>query len=176
MKNRRLDPDSSEAADGELCYQSAMRLLEFRFRSRLELQRRLQQRGYLPEVILSALERLIAEKWLDDRRFAEAFARTRLRKQRGVARISMELAALGVEQTTVRDGIASAVVDEPEAEHLARATEKKARALERRYGAEVLITDEGRNKLTSFLLKQGYAYGNVASAVEMTIRQRASRD
>ena len=50
------------------------------------------------------------------------------------------------------------------------ACRKKADALARRHGPEYLSSDEGRNKLIGYLLKQGYDYAAVLAAVRGSIR------
>src|ERR1041384_558987 len=131
----------------EQCYLSALRILGYRFNSELELRRKLQRKKFEKPIIDATIARLREEKWLNDERFAGAFARTRSRKRIGAKRIVLELRAAGVE-----DDVASRAVHEnidPEKER-----EQIRAILQRR--AELLASGDGRRKLFSYLLKQGY--------------------
>src|SRR6185436_9642824 len=128
--------------DAERCYVAALRILGFRFNSELELRRKLQRRKFEKPVIDATIARLREEKWLNDERFAGAFARTRMRRRIGAKRIVLELRAAGVEDETASRAVAENV--DPEKERA------QVRAIiERRSGWE-------RNKLARYLLKQGY--------------------
>ena len=126
----------------EQCYVSALRILGYRFNSELELRRKLQRKKFEKPVIDATIARLREEKWLDDERFAGAFARTRSRKRIGAKRIVLELRAAGVDDDVASRAVRENIDPEKEREQL--------RALiERRSGQE-------RNKLAAYLLKQGY--------------------
>jgi regulatory protein len=128
--------------DAERCYVAALRILGYRFNSELELRRKLQRKKFEKPVVDATIARLREEKWLDDERFAGAFARTRSRKRIGAKRIVLELRAAGVD-----DGVASRAVREnidPEKER-----EQLRALIARRSHLE-------RNKLAQYLLKQGY--------------------
>ena len=71
-----VDPDDREAAAA-----MAQRLLAITDRSRVELQRRLERRGYTPSTAAEAVDRLAARGWVDDARLAEDLAR----RERGPA-------------------------------------------------------------------------------------------
>src|SRR5690349_11464135 len=79
------------------CYQSALRILQYRFNSEAELRRKLAAKKFDADAIDAAIARLREEKWLDDERFAEAFVRTRMRKRVGPLRVRRELNAAGVD-------------------------------------------------------------------------------
>ncbi|HKR62932.1 MAG TPA: regulatory protein RecX [Thermoanaerobaculia bacterium] len=152
----------------ERCYIAAMRILNYRFNSEAELRRKLRAKKYEREVIDATIDRLRREKWLDDERFAGAFVRTRASKKVGRKRILRELGAAGVDSDTASQAVAENVDEEREREALRALCDRRARQLVRRHGAEFLRTSEGRNKLSVYLLNQGYDAALVTQAVKET--------
>ena len=145
-----------------------MRILHYRFNSEAELRRKLRGKDFEKDVIEATIERLRKEKWLDDERFAGAFARTRALKKVGRKRILRELQAAGVENETATQAVAENVDAERELDGLRALCARRARQLVRRHGADYLATSEGRNKLTVYLLNQGYDAALVSQAVKET--------
>ena len=150
------------------CYQSALRILSYRFNSVAELRTKLRAKRFEAADIDDALARLADEGWLDDARFAGAFVRTRQSKKIGTRRIERELQAAGVDRETVQRAIRENTDPEREREDLTAAYAKRRRILIRRHGAEYLESDEARKKLTAFLLKQGYDAALIRSVVKET--------
>jgi regulatory protein len=155
--------------DIERCYTAALRFLQYRWNSVVELRRKLRGKQFSDEVISSTLERLRAEKWLDDERFAAALVRTRSRGRIGRLRIRSELGAAGVDDETIARAIDGNIDEEAERTALETLCRKKIRLLDLRRGSGYAATDEGRNKLTSYLLKQGYDAGLVEQVVREVI-------
>ena len=144
------------ADDLDHCYKAALRILRHRFNSTAELRLKLRVRNFDKQVIDAAIGRLTDEHWLDDERFAGSFARTRAGKRVGPRRIARELAAAGVNQDD-----AAKALEEVSNEDRVRADalalcQKRIRILARRHGPEFVRSAEGRNKLTLYLLQQGY--------------------
>jgi regulatory protein len=152
--------------DLERCYIAAMRILNVRFNSEAELRRKLSGKKFERGVVESTLARLRKEKWLDDERFAAAFTRTRLGKRIGRTRVRRELAAAGVAEDVAARAVAENADPERERENLAAETEKKRRAIERRHGAEYAASPEGRRRLAAHLVKRGYDFVLVRSALD----------
>jgi SOS response regulatory protein OraA/RecX len=91
-------------------------------------------------------------------------------------RIRQELQAAGVGRETAARAIAENVDRETELEQLRALCEKRNRILVRRLGDDFLTTDEGRNKLVGYLLKQGYDAALVLSVVRDLTRENRSAD
>lgn len=152
------------------CYLAALRILQYRFNSEAELRRKLARKQFEKDEVDRAIEKLRAEKWLDDERFAGAFVRTRASRKVGKLRIARELAAAGVDADTAESAIAENVDAESERESLVELGVRRARMLSRRHGEDFLSTSEGRNKLAAYLLKQGYDAALVREALkEITV-------
>jgi regulatory protein len=137
--------------DLDRCYVSAMRILRYRFNSAAELRRKLRSKGFEREVIDATLTRLANEKWLDDERFAAAYVRTRVLKRKGSRRIRRELMGAGVPDEIIDRAVDENVDSEDEHARALALARKRLPILSRRYAPEVV-----RNKLTAYLLNQGY--------------------
>jgi len=138
------------------CYAAALRILGYRFNSELELRRKLQRKKFEKAIIDQTIARLRDEKWLDDERFAGAFVRTRSRKRIGAKRIALELRAAGVDDDVAARAVAENVDPEQERAQIRAIVTRRAASLE---------TPQGRNKLASYLLKQGYDAALIADVV-----------
>jgi len=137
--------------DLDRCYLSALRILKYRFNSAGELRRKLRAKGFDRDVIDATVTRLGNEKWLDDARFAAAYVRTRSQKRKGRLRIRRELIGAGVSDDIIERAVSENVEAEDERARARALAEKKQASLARRYAPEVV-----RNKLTAYLLNQGY--------------------
>lgn len=85
-------------------YQNALRLLGYRPRSRLEVERHLHQKGYEAEAIEAAMARLVANRYIDDEAFARSWLNHRERlRPRGARGLSHELRQKGVEREIIEE-------------------------------------------------------------------------
>jgi regulatory protein len=80
---------------------TAMDLLARREHGRVELTRKLRQRGALPEMIDIALDRLTEEGLLSESRYLESFVSYRARSGYGPLRIREELGQRGLQRTDI---------------------------------------------------------------------------
>jgi regulatory protein len=136
-------------------YLDALRRLARRDHSEQELRRALL-RKHEEDVVDRVVARLRRERAVDDRRFAEAYSRSRLTHHGlGRQRIHQDLRRRGIARTTAEAGLKEA---------LAEASEDAALdALARRYWA-AHTRDEPRQrvrKLWAYLLRRGYPAGLV---------------
>lgn len=143
-----------------------MRILNYRFNSEAELRRKLRSKDFGDDVIASTIERLRSEKWLDDARFAGALVRTRARKLVGPRRIARELTAAGVDADTASAALRENADADAERAAAASLGAKRLRILLRRHGEDAA---EVRNKLTAYLLNQGYDPALVRDVVKEII-------
>jgi regulatory protein len=141
-----------------------MRILNYRFNSEAELRRKLAIKEFDDETIDAVVVRLRGEKWLDDERFADAFVRTRMHKRIGRLRIRRELIAAGVDDEIAAGALRRNADAEGEREALAALARKRAARLD-------LATPQGRNKLTGYLLKQGYDAALIREVTVTLIRE-----
>ena len=104
--------------------QTCFRLLKIRPRSRQELQERLTQKNYSPEVIAKVVAVLTGLKLIDDRRFAHDWVSWRLTNSYGKHRIIAELKQKGINDTLITETLNNALTDYNE-ERIARDLAKK---------------------------------------------------
>jgi regulatory protein len=151
-------------------YASALRILSYRFNSEAELRRKLRAKKFEPDDIDEALARLRSESWLDDDRFAAAFVRARSAKRIGPLRIRRELGAAGVDPEVTDRALAANGDEETSEAVLAGLCAKRMRIVARRYGEDYLSTEEGRQRIAAYLVRQGYELGDVLGAIRCSLK------
>lgn len=140
----------------EVLYQVALRLIDYRPRTRRELAERLMQKGYEPEPIRSTLERLDHAGLLDDRQYATEFVIDRSHsKPRSKRLLKMELQQRGIASETAADA-----VQQLDDEVSARAA--GTRALRRWQG---LDRNTFERKCTDFLARRGFGYETIRAVI-----------
>jgi regulatory protein len=139
----------------QAAYVDALRRLARRDHSEQELRRALL-RQHEEEVVDRVVARLRRERALDDRRFAEAYSRSRLtRRGLGRQRIRQDLHRRGVPRAVVEAGLGEALADAPEGPVID--------ALARRYWAAHTRDEPAQRvrKLWGFLVRRGFPPGLV---------------
>jgi len=156
--------------DRERAYAAALRILNVRFNSEAELRRKLALKELPGDAIDDAIERLRLEKWLDDERFAAAFVRMRVRKGIGRLRIRRELTAAGISDDVASAALAAHCDAGGQQDALVALCTKKIAIIARRHGTEYVRSDQGRKKLVSYLLNQGYEMAAVLETIRQSLR------
>jgi len=149
-------PRSAAKSPPPTAYQRALRRLARRDHSAADLRRALMERGHSEQEVEDALVRLRKERYIDDRDFAERFARSRLAHAGlGRGRIRQGLRQRGIGRADGEAGLAAALLDVDERAALDR--------LARRYfRLHVRSEPEQRlPRLWAFLLRRGFAPGLV---------------
>jgi regulatory protein len=151
----------SELADIEAAYRAAMRLERLRSHARADLRRRLVMKQHPPAAVDAALDRLTDHGLLDDRRFADAFTRSRVARGRGAARLIRDLLSHGVERGVAEAAVTQVLAEEgiDPAEAARAVAERRARQLS---GVEPATR---RRRLTAYLLRRGFAGREVRDLV-----------
>lgn len=90
---------------------AAMDLLARREHGRVELTRKLRQRGAAAELIESALDRLTEEGLLSEARYLESFIASRARAGYGPLRIREELAQRGLPRADIEQALRGSGLD-----------------------------------------------------------------
>ncbi len=129
--------------------EAALRLLEYRARSRQELEQRLRRRGAPPDVIEQVLARLAQQGYVNDEQFAKQWAESRVRTGHGKRRIAVELRAKGIGTQTIRDTL-SATAGQQEFDAAWRLVSQRARAWRGLEPATI------RRRLYGLLQRRGY--------------------
>ena len=130
-------------------HNQAIRFLGFRARSRQEVERYLQAKGYAPGVIADTIDRLLNEHYLDDEEFARAWLENRERfRPRGQQALRYELKQKGIAGEVIE--VALADLDEDELAW--SAVEPKLSQWQK------LSEDEFKKKMLGFLSRRGFTY------------------
>ena len=156
---RPLSPGRS--ASGEAAREAALRILARGPRTEHEIAERLASRGFAPEAVRDALDRLRRVSLLDDRAFVRSFLRHEVpRRPESGSMLRARLRRRGVPAELIED-IDAAIAEDPDLETEALATEegRARRALEqivrklRSRGPE-----ERRRRLEQALLRRGFSW------------------
>ena len=107
---RKPDAEAGEA-DERTVRTAALALLAGRDFARLELTRRLERRGYSPQVVATVVAGLVAERLLSESRFLEQFIRQHAGRGHGPVRIRMDLRERGVADDEIDAALAAATED-----------------------------------------------------------------
>ena len=141
---------------------AALRALARRGYARADLQCRLAWKRHPREAVAAALERLVARGVMDDRRYAEEYARARAARGSGRPRIVRDLLTQGVERETAEEAVRRAL----EVEGVDPDTAARALALRRVRQLGDLAPAVKRRRLFAFLLRRGYPGPQVRELVE----------
>jgi regulatory protein len=141
-------------------YLDALRMLARRELSEAQVRQRLGRREHDPDVIEEAIARLREERAIDDRRVAEAIARseTSLRK-RGKLRVKRKIQSAGISSS-----VAKQALDETFAGLDADALLDAALARRLRDG-RAIADDREFNRLYRYLIGQGFESDKVLTAL-----------
>ena len=149
----------------------ALRYLETRERSRAEVERRLARYGYGPALIGDVLAWLTDLGYVDDRRFAQWFARARSHNSWGPRRITHDLLQKGVDRSVIAEVVGPM---RPEGEAAAEVVAELSTMLERRFARE-LAADPARaeRRIAAFLERRGHGWEVIRSVLRQL--ERAAR-
>ena len=118
--------------------------------SEAQVRQRLARRQHDPESIDTAIERLKAERAIDDQRVAGAIARTQTAvRGRGRLRVKRQIEAAGI-SSAVAERAVDEVFQDVDPDALLHA------ALDRRLRGRTELTDRDRARLYRYLLGQGF--------------------
>jgi regulatory protein len=149
----RSKPD---VEDPGACKRRALDLLARREHSRLELERKLEARGFSEALVGPTLDDLEASGVLATARFTENFIRSRVARGKGPVRIRAELAERGVTGEE-SDLLRSTQVDWTEAARAARA---------KRFGSEPPRDFKERARQARFLQQRGFNGAQISAALD----------
>jgi regulatory protein len=146
----------------ERAYEGALDFLSYRPRSRAEVARRLQQKGFSEAVSEAVTERLCRAKLLDDMAFAQYWISNREQfKPRGSYALRHELRQKGVESSII-----DALLEEvDEAEGGYRAAVKRLARWKR------LPSNVRRRKMGDYLRRRGFGYATIEQVWERLVAE-----
>jgi len=148
-----------QEAEKFLAEESAYRSLSLRPHSQKELRLKLKNKGFSPEAIRAAMTKCRKSGYLDDRRFAEAWTRSRLvSRPRGIRLLIAELRFKGVEQNIAEEAVAEALAETSEADLALQLLEKNRRKLLHEKRVDLKL------KIAKFLAYRGFDFGTIRTA------------
>jgi regulatory protein len=154
---------SGAASEPARALKRALGWLEYRPRSRAEIERKLALAGFPSQTIEATLEKLCSLGLLDDERFAESWCRTRV-EQRGYGRLRVEreLREKGVAPSLIREAVRE-IFGEEEGKGRAQ------RLLERRFREKDLTDPRILRRAAGFLQRRGYPSSVIAEVLRQPV-------
>jgi regulatory protein len=152
---RREGRDEVDPLDGRAARAAALDILSRRDYSSGELRGKLLGKGYDPGVIAELIERLSAEKLLDDARYLENFVAYHASRGQGPNRVREDLRRLGLQGVEIEATLAAY----PDwLSQLKRAREKK-------FGTSLPTNYADRQRQARFLAYRGFSGAQIRTAM-----------
>ena len=140
-------------------YLDAVRMLARRELSEAQVRQRLARRKHAADAVEAAIDRLRAERAIDDVRVAEAIARTEASKRRGELRVRRQIERAGISPATARR-VARDTFGEVDVGELIEAS------LHKRLRGRTFVADEAElGRLYRYLMAQGFEPDQVLAAL-----------
>ena len=160
-------PRERKTKTAQQALQSLMRLCSRSEKSTGDALRLMRTWGVPEAEQRGVLNKLIADRYIDNRRYAEAYTREKSQLAGwGERKIAMQLRLKGVERETISAVLAELMADDSMAERLREKLTKKLRTVKAANDYEL------RGKLLRYALGLGYDYDMAAEAVERVAKQK----
>ena len=160
-------PRERKTKTAQQALQSLMRLCARSEKSTGDALRLMRTWGVPEAEQRGVLDRLIADRYIDNRRYAEAYTREKSRLAGwGERKIAMQLRLKGVERETISAVLAEVLQDDSMAERLQEKLEKKLRTVKASSDYEL------RGKLLRYALGLGYDYDMASETVDKVAKQK----
>ncbi len=144
--------------------EQALRLLDYRQRSKNEISRRLAQKGYEQDVIQEVLNQLERLGLLDDEQFSKQWVRSRLlNKPMGKRGLTWELRNKGIPETFIEETLKN-IDDHDEFEAALNAAKRKL-------NRKVSDVQAEKQRLASFLRRRGFNWDTISSVIEKILEE-----
>jgi len=159
-------------ANPESARWSAMRMLERRPHSEKEIRTKLGRKGYVPDAVDAAVQRLKDHGLIDDAAYARAFARSKLnRKPVGRRLIEAGLGAKGVSRETAKRETGAVVGDRDEAAVALEAVRKYLKRKPLKHtGERSKEAMQERSRMTGWLIRQGFDGDQIRKALTAALK------
>jgi regulatory protein len=146
--------------DNHSAYLDGLKMLARRELSEAQVRQRLARKGHEADAIDTAVARLLAERAIDDRRVADAIARTQTTiRRRGKLRVRRQIESAGITGPTARRAV-DEVFEGLDPDALLQAS--LARRLR---GRETIADDKEFARLYRYLIGQGFESDQVLRAL-----------
>jgi len=146
-------------------YLDGLKMLARRELSETQVRQRLARKGHEPQAIDEAVERLRAERALDDNRVAEAIARTETSiRRRGKVRVRMQIERAGIAKEVAKRAVDEVFGAIDDGALLQSSLTKRLR------GRDTIEDDREFQRIYRYLIAQGFEPDQVMQA--LTARKR----
>ena len=160
-------PRERKTKTAQQALQSLMRLCSRSEKSTGDALRLMRTWGVPEAEQRGVLDKLIADRYIDNRRYAEAYTREKSQLAGwGERKIAMQLRLKGVERETISAVVAELMANDSMVERLHEKLSKKLRTVKAANDYEL------RGKLLRYALGLGYDYDMAAEAVERVAKQK----
>ena len=161
------EPRKPKTKTAQQALQSLMRLASRSEKSTGDALRLMRTWGVPEAEQRGVLDKLIADRYIDNRRYAEAYTREKSQLAGwGERKIAMQLRLKGVERETISTVLAELMADDSMAERLRDKLEKKLRTVKAANDYEL------RGKLLRYALGLGYEYDMAAEVIEELTKRK----
>jgi regulatory protein len=137
-------------------FDQALSLLSYREHAKKELEKKLKAKGYEEEEINKTILKLEEINYLNDKRFAEIFVRSRVSKPLGANRILQELMQKGIDNQ-----LAKYAIENAEADWFELALQLKVR----RFGEDLCTNFKEKGKQSRYLQYRGFNFDQIKYAL-----------
>lgn len=138
----------------------ALHLLEYMDRTEKGLRQKLEQDGYPTEVVDEAIRYVKSYGYIDDRRYADNYLRTRS-SGKGRRRLFQELYQKGVPSALVQEAWEELCVEgEPDE----RASIREM--VEKKVGEQTVFSRREYQRLTNYLARRGFSWGDILAVYQ----------
>ena len=144
---------------------TVFRLFKFRPRSEREIINKLKGKKLPNDTIATAIEHFKKIDYINDRRFAQMWAVSRLTRN-GINRIRLELKQKGIAEEIIQETIGNIPEDYSEIETVLTVAKKQLRKYER------LDPDKQKRRLYEYLLRRGFRQNTAQKALRQLIRKQ----
>lgn len=148
-----------KSKDSDAPYSKALDLLTRRDHSSAELALKLQRRGFEKPVIEETIEKLTAQGFIDDARFAIRWVESALRNGRGFGpKLLAELQQRGISRETAQQAVAAGAVENPAEQVLQDIVTRKFANYNER-----AATLKERQRVYNYLQRRGFQLATIIS-------------
>ncbi|MGE5750889.1 MAG: regulatory protein RecX [Nitrospirota bacterium] len=142
----------------------AYRYLSYRPRSCAEVEKKLRDQGFGDVIVHAVLSNLIRLGYIDDEKFADQWAQSRVRlRGLGRRRIEQELRAKGVDRETAHRALADVLTADLEIQTARKVAERKLTTM------RTLDRETRRRRLAGFLERKGFSFAVIRHILKTLI-------
>ena len=141
----------------------AVKSLTFKMQSQQEMAKKLEQKGYDPEIIKKVVDHLVQMEYINDRLFAQKYIKQAMNlKKLGVQRIRQELSIKGIRRDVIDDALSQ--FDNSQEDVLYEMVQKKMKTLKD-------FDVKSLNSLRGHFIRKGYLMNSINRCIEQIITE-----